>query len=266
MARHEGTGDDWFTEERVDESTFVYSEYGHEEETHCYLLIGSTGSLLIDTGMGIADLAASVARRADPRGVQVVATHAHWDHIGSHGSFGQVFVHGAEAAWLREDFPLPLEAVRRNLGPEHFLSAPPPGFDPSRYGLYRGESAISIADGHVFDLGNRRVRAIHAPGHSPGHMVFLEDERGYLFSGDLLYRGTIFANYPTTDPAALAASLRRISALKGRVCRLLPGHHGLDVGVELIDELSEIVRKLEAEGGLRHGSGLASGRDISLLL
>jgi len=57
----------WFTEERVDGSTFVYSEYGHEEETHCYLLLGSGGALLIDTGMGIADLSTSVAQRATRR-------------------------------------------------------------------------------------------------------------------------------------------------------------------------------------------------------
>ena len=46
----------WFTVEAIDTDTFAVSEYGHWEETHCYLLCGSKRAALIDTGLGIADI------------------------------------------------------------------------------------------------------------------------------------------------------------------------------------------------------------------
>ena len=44
---------DWFTIDRIDESSFIISEYRHWEETHAYLLCGKERALLIDTGLGI---------------------------------------------------------------------------------------------------------------------------------------------------------------------------------------------------------------------
>lgn len=47
--------DQWFTVDRIDEDTYIISEYRHWE-THCYLLNGSGRSLLIDTGPGICNI------------------------------------------------------------------------------------------------------------------------------------------------------------------------------------------------------------------
>ncbi|NLE15746.1 MAG: MBL fold metallo-hydrolase, partial [Spirochaetales bacterium] len=46
----------WFTIDEIESDTCILSEYRHWEETHCYLLNGSTYSLLIDTGLGICDI------------------------------------------------------------------------------------------------------------------------------------------------------------------------------------------------------------------
>ena len=48
--------DKWFTIDQIDEGTYIISEYRHWEETHCYLLNGSSRSLLIDTGLGICNI------------------------------------------------------------------------------------------------------------------------------------------------------------------------------------------------------------------
>ena len=47
---------DWFTVEKIDEDTYAISEYQHWEETHCYLLCGTKRALLIDTGLGVANI------------------------------------------------------------------------------------------------------------------------------------------------------------------------------------------------------------------
>lgn len=46
----------WFTIDKIDDKTYILSEYHHWEETHCYLLIGNDYGLLIDTGLGICNI------------------------------------------------------------------------------------------------------------------------------------------------------------------------------------------------------------------
>lgn len=71
----------WFTVEKIDETTYAISEYGHWEETHCYLLLGLKSAVLIDTGLGVADIK-EVVDGLTFLSVRVLTTHVHWDHIG----------------------------------------------------------------------------------------------------------------------------------------------------------------------------------------
>ena len=65
---------DWFTVEQIDGDTFAISEYRHWEETHCYLLLGWERALLLDTGLGVADIGA-VVRDLTRLPVTAAATH-----------------------------------------------------------------------------------------------------------------------------------------------------------------------------------------------
>ena len=55
----------WFTIEQSAPDTWIISEYRHWEETHCYLLVGETRALLIDTGLGICNIYEEVRRLTD---------------------------------------------------------------------------------------------------------------------------------------------------------------------------------------------------------
>ncbi len=251
----------WFTTEQIDRDTYVISEYRHWEETHCYLLVGDKRCLLIDTGLGVGSMGAEVRHLTD-KPVAAAVTHAHWDHIGGLSDFPEFYVHSAEWPWLREGgFPLPLQTVKTLLTERCDL---PDGFDPSRYAFFHGVPSGALADHDTIDLGGRRVEALHTPGHSPGHLSFWERERGYLFTGDLAYRGTLYANYPSTDPAAYLASLERVAALP--VSRVLPAHHALDIKPEILLRMRDALRALNAAGKLRHGGGTFDYGDWAIAL
>ena len=94
---------DWFTVERIDAQTFAISEYKHREETHCYLLCGRERALLIDTGLGVANIKI-VVDNLTSLPVMVVTTHVHWDHIGGHRYFGNIAVHELEKAGFPGSF------------------------------------------------------------------------------------------------------------------------------------------------------------------
>ena len=66
----------WFTVDHIDEDTFVISEPKHWEETHCYLVCGRERAVLIDTGLGVADIAEAVSSLT-PLPVFAVLTHTH---------------------------------------------------------------------------------------------------------------------------------------------------------------------------------------------
>ncbi len=242
---------DWFTIEAIDAETYAISEYGHWEETHCYLLLGKESALLIDTGLGVANIKDVVDRLTDLP-VSVATTHAHWDHIGGHRHFQDIAVHELERDWLAVQFPIPLAVVRKNLTrlPCNF----PPDFNPDTYEVYHGTPQRLLRDGDRLDLGGREIHVIHTPGHSPGHCCFYEPERGYLFSGDLVYRGCLYAFYPTTDPLLFYNSIQRIQGYD--VHRILPGHHALPIPVSLIGDIAAGFEAIAAQGKLQQGSGL----------
>lgn len=243
--------DEWFTVEAIDEDSWAISEYRHWEESHCYLLQGSERAVLIDTGLGVGNLG-RVVRSLTELPVLVLTSHAHWDHVGGHRQFSQFAVHEAEKDWLNGGFPLPLSAVKQQL-----LRQPcelPADFRPEEYRIFRGEPQLLLQDGMTLSLGKRSLTVLHTPGHSPGHCCFYEAERGWLFTGDLIYAGCLDAFYPSTDPLQFYRSVQKVRRLKPE--RLFPGHHRLDIEPELIGAVEETFHALSEAGLLRHGSGL----------
>ena len=240
----------WFTVDRPDRDTWILSEYRHWEETHCYLLSGTERSLLIDTGLGICDISRPV-RALTHLPVTAVATHVHWDHIGGHRYFPTFYAHRAELDWLQGSFPIPIEGVRAMVLDR---CQAPEDFDVSAYQLFQGVPDRLLEDGDWIDLGDRRIQALHTPGHSPGHLCFWEPERGYLFTGDLIYKDILFAWFPSTDPEAYLNSLERVSALPAE--RVFPGHHSLAVERSLPGEMRDRFRELKVKGRLHHGAGV----------
>ena len=252
--------DNWFTIDTIDQDTYIISEYRHWEETHCYLLQGQEKSLLIDTGLGICDISAPVKALTD-RPVAAAATHIHWDHIGGHQYYPEFYAHRAELPWLQGGFPLTMETVRKMVLDR---CAPPEDFHIEDYRMFQGAPARLLEDGDIIDLGGRRLEVLHTPGHSPGHMCFFERERGYLFTGDLVYKDVLLAYYPSTDPAAYLASMERVAALPAS--RVFPGHHSLDIQPEILVRIRDAFRSLEARGLLHHGGGQFDYGDFGICI
>ena len=251
--------DNWFTVEEIDKQTFAISEYRHWEETHCYLLCGQEKSILIDTGLGVSDIK-SLVDRLTTLPVEVITTHVHWDHIGGHGCFDDIAIHEAERSWLSVKFPLPLQEVRKQM--TKIPCVDPEGFDIGTYRVFQGEPQRILRDGDVLDLGGSTVEVLHTPGHSPGHCCFYEPEREYLYTGDLIYRGCLYAFYPSTDPGLFYESVRKIRDYK--VSKVLPGHHQPDIPVSLIGRIEAGFAQIEKNGKLKQGNGLFDFGDFQI--
>lgn len=253
--------EDWFTVEKIDEDTYAISEYKHREETHCYLLIGKDKALLIDTGLGVANMK-EVVGKITSLPIMVVVTHVHWDHIGGHKYFNNFAVHENEKEWIMGKFPLPLPVVKKNLlnGECGF----PKNFSIGKYEIFQGTPQLILQDNDVIDLGKRKITVVHTPGHSPGHCCFYEEERQYLYSGDLIYKGCLDMFYPSTNPKIFAQSIKKVSEL--RVAKILPGHHDLTLSVEIILRIEDAFSELNESGNLEQGKGIFEFGDFQIHL
>lgn len=251
---------DWFTLDEIDKDTYIISEYRHWEETHCYLINGSERSLLIDTGLGICNIYNEIVKLTD-KPITVIATHIHWDHIGGHKYFPDFYAHEDELNWLNGEFPLTMQQIKGMVIDRCDL---PEGYDVNKYEFFQGNPTKVMRGNEIVDIGNRCVQVLHTPGHSPGSMCFWESERGYLFTGDLVYKDTLFAYYPSTDPQAYLNSLECVSSLP--VKRVFPAHHTLDIQPEILLRMRDAFRQLQNDGKLRHGSGLFDYGDWAVKL
>lgn len=140
----------------------------------------------------------------------------------------------------------------------------PKGFDVSAYEIFQGTPTKIFDGGEVIDLGNRKIQALHTAEHSPGHLCFWEQERCYLFTGDLIYKGTLFAYYPSTDSEAYLQSLETVAKLPAK--RLFPAHHSLDIKPEIAVRMRNAFRELKEQGNLHHGAGTFDYGDFAVWL
>lgn len=122
--------------------------------------------------------------------------------------------------------------------------------------------AKGLQDGDVIDLGNRILRIIHAPGHSPGHICFYEETRKTLYSGDLMYAGCLYAFYPTTDPMMFRDSVHNINTLS--IDQILPGHHRLHLDSRIRYDIQQAFDDIYAAGNLKQGYGVVEYDEFSI--
>ena len=127
---------EWFAIDEPVPGVFRIQEPLHEENVKSFLVLGTDRAALIDTGMGVADIAA-VVRSLTDLPVTVINSHAHWDHIGGNELFDEIWIHEAEAEGLVNG--VSNDILRPWFSPDRLRGPLPEGFRAEavveRYGL-----------------------------------------------------------------------------------------------------------------------------------
>ncbi|MEW9675686.1 MBL fold metallo-hydrolase [Lentibacillus sp. L22] len=255
--------DRWFTVQQIDGNTYAISEYGHWEKVHSFLLLGEEKAALIDTGLGI-DHIKRITDQLTDLPIDVVTTHVHVDHIGSHGEFERIYVHEGDQDWLVNGISgLSIDQIRKNISRDITIPVPET-FNPDTYQPFQGEPTGLLKDGDVIDLGNRILTIYHTPGHSPGHIAIFDESNRYLFTGDLLYDETpIYAFYPSTNPVDLVNSLEKIAGLSN-ASKVFGSHHTVGLDPEILNEVKSAVKFLREKKLIRFGTGIHEFKGFSV--
>lgn len=243
----------------------LLGEPGH---VNSFLVQGSRSAVLVDTGLGIADIRA-VARELTDKPLLVVNSHYHFDHCGGNGLFDEIAIHRIGGPLLEEPTPeayaeLYMQYTTRVLeawGPYkkaddlyfHLITAErlvrplPPGFDPAAYRIAPSKATRLLEDGDVLDLGGRRLEVLHTPGHSPDCICLVDRENGLLFGGDTVNTGPVYAQYEESDLSKFATSLARLAGMRSDLRRVFVCHYmRLENEPSLLGEMADGFQRILA--------------------
>lgn len=155
-----------------------------------------------------------VLAAAEEQGVQIkkiLVTHGHADHCGG-------------VAAMRKRLGVPVEGPHED---DRFWIEGLPE-QSSRFGLERSEAFEPdrwLGDGDEVSFGKVVLRVIHCPGHTPGHVVFLDAEQQVAVVGDVLFAGSIGrTDFPRGNRADLIDSIRNKLFTLGDDIAFIPGH------------------------------------------
>lgn len=204
-----------------------------------FLVEGSEAALLVDAGTGLGDLPALV-RATTEKPVSVLLTHGHFDHVGHAPGFGMCLVHRAFRLYpptAQEARTLHAALAGRPGAKAGPGSGPSPG-RKTETGSTPAFGRIGLAGGERIELGGIRLQVLSVSGHTAGDLALWEPDRGWLFTGDLVYPGPIELTGPEADLQAYRRSIRQLASL-GSVRTLLCGHDASFADRGLLGEIAE---------------------------
>jgi glyoxylase-like metal-dependent hydrolase (beta-lactamase superfamily II) len=216
------TTDSWFEVYKIRPGVFAIYEPHQLEEVISYLILGADRALLFDTGMGISNIQAVVAGLTKLP-VSVLNSHTHNDHVGDNWRFSDVY--GMDTEFTRANARGSKEDAQAELAADEICGSLPRGFDAKAYATKPFHVAHWLHDGDRIDLGARALKVIATPGHTPDSVALLDQENGFLFTGDTFYAGPIYLYRSETDLDAYVASVQKLAVLAPHLQLLLPAHN-----------------------------------------
>lgn len=223
-----------------------------------YLVLGQKKAMLVDTGIGVGDLATLVCSLT-PLPVFVVNTHGHPDHAGGNGGFEEAYLHPADEPIMRR---MCTDDYRRD-DLIAFHGEGTPAFERMLEGLvhYREITLHPLCEGTVFDLGDRKFEVLEIPGHTPGCVCLLNEMEHVLFTGDMIVQTPVWMYLKHSMP--LCTYLVSLQKLQGRDFEtLLPGHLPAPLGRGNLEDLIACCGEILSSPGIGEHTRTFAGEGL----
>lgn len=135
----------------------------------------SREALVIDVPLGSVERCTRLLAEQALTAIGIVLTHGHFDHVGDVASLARelgvpVHIHPLDAPLLRE---------------------PMQNFPQLAFSVEGMDEYTPCEGGDVVECGRLRLRVIHVPGHTEGHIALYEMRENVLFAGDVIFHSSI---------------------------------------------------------------------------
>jgi hydroxyacylglutathione hydrolase len=191
---------------------------------------GAQSGLIVDPGDEADKLLAAI----EALGIEldgILLTHTHFDHVGAVAPVARAT--GAEV-WVPKAEKFVLADI--------MSFVPWAGFGP--FESYDAEHTLE--GGERLELGGFEIDVLFTPGHSPGHVTFSIPDEAAIFSGDVLFQGSVGrTDLPGGDWGTLLESIRGLVDGLPPETTVYPGHMGItSLGAERASNpfLAELAR------------------------
>ncbi len=188
-----------FTVGPVQENTFLINRQGSER------------ALIVDPGEEAPRLLAQI-EEAGLTLDGILLTHTHFDHVGAVAPLARDT--GAEV-WVPE--------LEKQVLSDINAYVPWPGFGP----FEDWDAEHTVSGGERLQLAGFDIDVVFTPGHSPGHVTYSIPEEQAVFSGDVLFQGSVGrVDLPGGDWPTLFESIRTLVDSLPPETAVHPGHMG----------------------------------------
>src|SRR5262245_41659863 len=234
---------DWFEVYRVADGVFALIEPRQYEEAISYLIVGTDRALMFDTGLGLFPIR-PVVEELTKLPVEVLNSHTHFDHVGGNAEFDRILAVDTEYTRANAGRFTP-EELAGEVATDSFCGGPPRGADIEGFHTRAWTATRTVTDGERIDLGGRVIEVLLVPGHTPDAVALLDRTRGFLWTGDSFYEGTLWLYVPETDLDDYEQSMTRLAALTG-LGKLLPAHVTASAEPDRLGKVLEAIREVRA--------------------
>ncbi len=165
---------------------------------------------VIDPG-GEASRIAAAVKAAGVTVERIYLTHGHLDHAGGAAELSALLGIEIVGPDRRDAFLLDgITAQAAQYGLSGMVNA-----RPDRW----------LAEGDSIDIGGTPFEVLHCPGHTPGHVVFVDRANNFGIFGDVLFRGSVGrTDFPYCDTQALRTAIETKLLPLPDQCSFICGH------------------------------------------
>jgi hydroxyacylglutathione hydrolase len=173
----------------------------------------ASSAVIVDPGDEPEKLLGAIEGLGIEKVEAILITHTHFDHVGAVAPVARAT--GA---------PVYCPEIETRVLANIMDFVPWEGFGP--FESY--EADHTVKGGETLDLAGLTFDVIFTPGHSPGHVTYALKSEDALFSGDVLFEGSVGrVDLPGGDWPTLLKSIESLVESYGAETVVYPGHMGI---------------------------------------
>jgi hydroxyacylglutathione hydrolase len=173
----------------------------------------AANAVIVDPGDEAPKLLAALENLGIETVDAILITHTHFDHIGAVAPVARA-----------TDATVYVPELEKEVLANVMDYVPWPGFGP--FESYDADH--TVGGGETLELAGLTFDVIFTPGHSPGHVTYAIAEEDALFSGDVLFQGSVGrVDLPGGDWPTLLASIEKLTSAYSPETTVYPGHMGI---------------------------------------
>ncbi len=224
-----------FRIKKIKNKIYKIEERCFKENANLYLLKGDKFDLLIDSGLGFFNLKEFLKKKGFYN-IKVVLTHSHFDHVLGIKDFfpKEVLIHDKIHDNLQNEELLGYECFDEKDVDRNALSEIK--FKDIKISKFEKKKLERIDNGtFCFEL-------IETPGHTDDSVVYYDRKSKILITGDVLYDGEVYFQFPNSNKKEFKKSLKRI--LNYDFDLVLPGHNQIFNKLKAVEIIEKWNKKL----------------------